>query len=154
MAKKKNLINIPQKGMISLLYILLGILLIVLKQAIIEWAMFIFGILFVAQGIVNVIKKAPVVGAFQIIIGVLLIVFRFIAQNLVMIIFGILLAVSGLSQLANGGYKKTFPLLTCILSIIGGVLIALNSSSALSVVYVITGVIFIVDGVIALIDKK
>ena len=151
---KKNLINLQQKGMLSLLYILLGVLLIILKQAIIEWAMFIFGVLFVAQGIVNVIKKAPFAGVVQIIIGVLLIVLRFIAQNLVMIIFGILLAVSGLSQLTNGGYKKTFPLLTCILSIIGGVLIAFNSSSALSFVYIITGVIFIVDGAIALIDKK
>ena len=152
MAKKQ--IKLPANMVTAVIYILIGVLFCAFKQAVVSWAMLIVGVLFLVKGIMDIVNKNVTSGVIYTVIGALLIILRFTLQDLIVKVFGIILAVTGLVQLFNGGAKKLFPLLSCILSIVGGLLIVFFTGETLNIMFIVSGVIFIIDGVLAFMGKS
>ena len=149
MAKKSN-----SELFSSLLYIIIGILLVVFRSETLGWAMTIAGIIFVISGILDVAKKNWAVGAVSVIIGIAILVLGWAAAQIVLLVLGILIAVKGLVALINVLKKKkknALEVLFPILSIVVGLMLAFGN--ALDIMIVVVGVLLAIDGVIGLIGS-
>ena len=149
MAKKSN-----SELFSSLLYIIIGILLVVFRSETLGWAMTIAGIIFVISGILDVAKKNWAGGAVSLIIGIAILVLGWAAAQIVLLVLGILIAVKGLVALINVLKKKkknALEVLFPILSIVVGLMLAFGN--ALDIMIVVVGVLLAIDGVIGLIGS-
>ncbi len=149
MAKKNN-----SELFSSLLYIIIGVLLVVFKSATLGWAMTIAGIFFVISGILDYAKKHWAGGTVSLIIGIAILVLGWAAAQIVLLVLGILIAVKGLVALIEVLKKKkpnalqvVFP----VLSIVVGLMLAFGN--ALDIMIVIVGVLLAIDGVIGLLGS-
>jgi len=147
MAKKTN-----SELFSSLLYIIIGVLLIVFKSQTLGWAMTIAGIIFVVSGILDIVKKNYAGGAVSLIIGIAILVLGWVAAKIVLLVLGILIAIKGVVALINVFKKKrpsVLEIIFPILSIVVGLMLAFGN--ALDVMIIVVGVLLAVDGVIGLI---
>lgn len=138
----------------SLLYIVIGILLVAFRLEALEWAMTIAGVLFVISGIFDLIKKNWAGGAVSLIIGISILVLGWTAAKIVLIVLGIMIAVKGLVSLLSvlaSKNKNLLEIIFAILSIVLGVMLAFGN--ALEILIVITGILLAVDGVLGLIGS-
>ena len=147
MAKKKN-----SELFSSILYILLGVLLIVFRTQTLNWAMTIAGIVFVVSGILDLVKKNWSSGAVSLIIGIAILVLGWLATTIVLLVLGILIAVKGIVALLAVFKRKrsnaldiVFPVLTVAV----GIMLAFGNG--LDIMIVITGALLAIDGVLGLI---
>ena len=101
MAKKTN-----SELFSSLLYIVIGILLVVFKSQTLNWAMTIVGLFFVISGVLDLVKKNYTGGAVSLIIGIAILVLGWLAVEIVLLVLGILIAVKGVVALI-GVFKKS-----------------------------------------------
>ena len=138
----------------SLLYILLGVLLVVFKSQTLGWAMTIAGIIFVISGALDLIKKNWAGGAVSLIIGIAILVLGWVAAKIVLLVLGIMIAIKGIVALINVFKQKkanalqiVFPILTVIV----GLMLAFGN--ALDIMIIIVGVLLIVDGVLGFIGS-
>ena len=136
----------------SLLYIIMGILLMVSPGQTLNIAMTIIGIFFVVSGTLDVVKKNYVGGAVSLIIGIAILVLGGQALKIVLIVLGILIAVKGLITLVEvlGKKKKNalevvFP----VLSIVVG--LALAFGNGFSYIMLVVGALLVIDGLIGLV---
>ena len=67
----------------SLLYILIGVLLIVFRSQTLGWAMTIAGAFFIISGVLDVLKKNWTGGAISLIIGIAILVLGWLAAQIV-----------------------------------------------------------------------
>ena len=135
----------------SLLYIIIGVLLIVFKSQTLGWAMTIAGLFFVISGIIDLTKNNTVGGIVSLIIGIAILVLGWTAAKIVLLVLGVLIAVKGLIALIAVLQKKRKNLLQIlfpILSVVVGILLAFGNG--LDIVIVITGVLLTIDGVLGL----
>ncbi len=146
MAKKKK-----SELSSSLLYILIGILLVVFRSATIGWAMTIAGIFFVISGILDLIRKNFAGGAVSLIIGIAILVLGWAAAQIVLLVLGILIAVKGLVALVEVLKRKkknaleiVFPVLTMVV----GILLAFGD--VMGTLTLIVGILLIIDGILGL----
>ncbi len=147
MAKKTN-----SELFSSLLYIIVGVLLVIFRDQMLGLAMTIAGIVFVVSGILELIKKNWTGGAISLIIGIAIIVLGWLVTWIVLLVLGILIAIKGVLALIDV-FKKSeknilemiFPILTIVL----GLLLAFGNGVA--IVVAIVGIFLAVDGVIGLI---
>ena len=136
----------------SILYILVGLLLIIFRSQTIGWAMTIAGIVFVVSGILELVKKNWTGGAVSLIIGIAIIVLGWLAATIVLLVLGILIAVKGIVALIDA-FKKSnknaldlvFPVLTTVV----GLLLAFGNG--VDIMILIVGILLAIDGVIGLI---
>lgn len=146
MAKKSN-----SELSASLLYVIVGILLIVFRSQTLGWAMTIAGVFFIISGILDILKKNMAGGAVSLIIGIAILVLGWTAAKIVLLVLGILIAVKGVVALIDAVGKSRsnfFRILFPILSIVGGLMLAFGNG--LDIVIVITGAILVVDGFMGL----
>ena len=149
MAKKKN-----NELISSLLYIIIGVLLVIFRNQALDWAMTIVGAIFVISGIIDLCRRNFTGGAVSLIIGIAVLVLGWVATKIVLIVLGVLIAVKGLFALIDE-FKKTrknaleivFPILTIVL----GVMLAFGNG--LGVMIAIAGVLLAIDGVLGLIGS-
>lgn len=149
MAKKTN-----SELFSSILYIIIGALLIIFRSQTLGWAMTIAGIFFVISGILDLIKKNFVGGAISLIIGIAILVLGWTAAEIVLLVLGILIAIKGIAALINVIKSKGFSILSLIypiLSIVVGLLLAFGNG--LDIIIVIVGVLLAIDGVLGLIGS-
>lgn len=146
MAKKKN----PELFS-ALLYILIGILLAIFKEGVLDWAIFLLGAIFVVSGILEVVKKNYLGGAVSLIIGIAILILGGFLKDIVFLVLGILIAVKGAVSLIGALKAKNknalsivFPLLTIAL----GILLAFGN--LVGAVIFIVGILLVIDGVIGL----
>ena len=147
MAKKSN-----SEISASLLYILIGVLLVVFKSQTLGWAMTIAGIIFVISGIIDLAKQNWAGGAVSLIIGIAILVLGWTAAKIVLLVLGILIAVKGLVALIGVLKKKrknALQILFPILSIVVGIMLAFGNG--LDIMIAITGILLAVDGLLGLI---
>lgn len=149
MAKKKN-----NELISSLLYIIIGVLLVIFRNQALDWAMTIVGAIFVISGIIDLCRRNFAGGAVSLIIGIAVLVLGWVATKIVLIVLGVLIAVKGLFALIDV-FKKSrknaleivFPILTIVL----GVMLAFGNG--LGVMIAIAGVLLAIDGVLGLIGS-
>ena len=138
----------------SLLYIIIGALLVIFRSQTLGWAMTIAGIVFIVSGILDLVKKNQTSGAVSLIIGIAILVLGWAAAQIVLLVLGILIAFKGIVALINVLKKKNkgiLKILFPILSIVVGLMLAFGN--ALDIMIIIVGVLLIVDGVIGLLGS-
>ena len=146
MAKKKN-----NELISSLLYIIVGVLLVIFRDQALGWAMTIAGVIFVVSGIIDLCRRNLISGAVSLIIGIAILVLGWLAAKIVLIVLGVLIAVKGLFTLFDvlkksrkNALEIVFPILTVVL----GALIAFGNG--VGIIIAIAGVLLAIDGVIGL----
>ena len=149
MAKKKN-----NELISSLLYIIIGVLLVIFRDQALGWAMTIAGVIFVVSGIIDLCRRNFTGGAVSLIIGIAILVLGWLAAKIVLIVLGVLIAVKGVFALIDV-FKKSrknaleivFPVLTIVL----GALLAFGNG--VGIIIAVAGVLLAIDGVIGLIGS-
>ena len=138
----------------SLLYIIIGVLLVIFRSQTIGWAMTIAGIFFVISGALDLIKKNWAGGAVSLIIGIAILVLGWVAAKIVLLVLGIMIAVKGIIALIEAFKKKNtnaldiiFPILTVVVGLV------LAFGKGFDILIVITGALLALDGVLGLINS-
>ena len=153
MSKPK--LDLSQNNLITCaLYAIIGILLIVMKAGSLGILMTIIGVLFIALGVMDIVKGNNLTKAIvNIAIGAVIIVCGWLIADIVLLVFGILLIVKGVTDIAKN-YKAGFEtLLSPIASLVIGVLLVVSKWALLDVMCVIAGILFIVNAVLPLFGK-
>lgn len=155
MAKSKSKKKTGNSSWImSVLYIVLGIVLLVFPGEALNIAMTIAGIFFIISGILELIKKNWGGGIISLIIGIAILVLGWLLTEIVMLILGILIAIKGIIALVQAirQKKKNFlQILFPILTIIVGLLLAFAWGNIMNIVLIVGGILLIVCGVVGLI---
>lgn len=149
MAKKTN-----SELFSSLLYIIIGVLLVVFRSQTLGWAMTVAGVVFVISGILDLVKSNFAGGAVSLIIGIAILVLGWVAAQIVLLVLGILIAVKGLVALINvfkKSRKNALEIVFPVLTIVVGLMLAFGN--ALDIFIVITGVLLAIDGVLGLLGS-
>ena len=149
MAKKKNGTT---ELFSSILYVIIGVLLVIFRSQTLGWAMTVAGIFFIISGVLDVLKKNWIGGAVSIIIGVAILVLGWTVTKIVLLVLGILIAIKGLIVLFEVLKKKKKSIAEIVypmLSVVLGLLLAFGNG--LDVIIIVTGVLLIIDGCIGLI---
>ena len=135
----------------SLLYIIIGVLLVVFRSQTLNWAMTIIGAFFVISGALDLLKKNFVGGAISLAIGIAILVLGWLATQIVLLVLGILIAVKGffaLLAVLKKNKKNALQIVYPVLSIVVGVMLAFGNG--VDIMIVIVGVLLAIDGVIGL----
>ena len=149
MAKKSN-----SELFSSLLYIIIGALLVIFRSQTLGWAMTIAGIIFVVSGVLDIVKKNFAGGAVSLIIGIVILILGWTVAHIVLLVLGIMITIKGavaLYEALKRKRKRLSMILYPILSIVTGLMLAFGNG--LDVMIVIVGVLLIVDGVIGLVGS-
>lgn len=158
MAKKKT----KAKSSISLnailtsvLYAVVGLLLIILKGGSLGILMTIVGVLLIALGVIDVVKnKQTVKGIIEAVIGVAIIVCGWVVADIVLLVLGVVLIVKGALELFKN-FKNGFgAMLSPIITIVIGILLVVAKWALMDVLCIIAGVIFLINAVLVLLGKK
>ncbi|MBR2722232.1 MAG: DUF308 domain-containing protein [Clostridia bacterium] len=149
MAKKSN-----SELFSSLLYIIVGILLVIFRSQTLGWAMTIVGIVFLVSGALELVKKNWAGGAVSLIIGLAILILGWTAAQIVLLVLGILIAVKGgvaLFEVLKKNKKNALEIVFPILSIVVGLLLAFGNG--LDIIIVIVGVLLAIDGAVGLVGS-
>lgn len=144
MEKKRNTELIS-----SVLYIIIGILLVIFRSETLSWVMTAAGIFFIICGIIDIIVKNFIDGAVSLIIGIAILVLGWTLAKIVLLVFGILIAIKGLILLFEvlQKKKKTLPeIIYPMASVVLGLLLAFGNG--LDILIVVSGVLLALDGVV------
>lgn len=136
----------------SLLYIIVGALLVVFKDDMLSIAMTVMGVLFILSGALDILRLNVIGGAVSIVIGIAILVLGWLVAAVVLLVLGILIAVKGVVALLDVLRKKKknlLELLFPIVSVILGIMLAFGNG--IEAVLLATGILFIVDGALGLI---
>ena len=135
----------------SILYIIVGILLIIFNSKALDLAMTVTGILFIIFGAIDLLRRNWFGGAISLIIGIVIIVLGKIALDIVLLVLGILIAVKGLVALIDvlrKSKKNALEVVFPILSIVAGLILAFGN--AVAIIITIIGILLAIDGVLGL----
>lgn len=149
MAKKTN-----SELISSLLYIIIGVLLIIFRAQTLNWAMTIAGVIFVVSGAIDLLRKNWTGGAVSLIIGIAILVLGWIATQIVLLVLGILIALKGIVALIDVLKRKSknaLQLVFPVLSIVVGLMLAFGNG--LDIMILVVGVLMVVDGILGLVSS-
>ena len=154
MAKSSS--KVTNNMVYALLYVIVGILFIVFKSGMLNWLMTIIGVVFIALGVYDIIKKKITNGIIEAAIGVVVIVGGWVFVEIVLIVFGALLIVKGATDLISlfKGSKNVVSIIVAILTIALGVLLIVSKWVALDWMFIVIGVVFIVEGAFSLFSER
>ncbi|MBQ7386975.1 MAG: DUF308 domain-containing protein [Clostridia bacterium] len=137
----------------SLLYIIIGVLLIIFRTETLGWAMTIAGVFFIVSGILDLVKKNFSSGAISLIIGIAIIVLGWLAVKIVLLVLGILIVIKGVLALVDalkGDKKNALDLVFPVLTMFVGLMLAFGNG--LDIMIIIVGVLLAIDGVLGLVS--
>lgn len=152
MAKKTKKTN--SEVMSSLLYVIIGVLLIVFRSQTLGWAMTVMGVIFVVSGALDLARRNYWGGGISLVIGVAVLVLGWTAAQIVLLVLGVLIAVKGFFALVDALQRKqknALSVLFPILTVAVGLLLAFGNG--LDIVILVTGILLTVDGVLGLISS-
>ena len=136
----------------SILYIIIGIVLLVCPGEAISIAMTIAGVVFVVSGILELIRKNVLGGIISLVIGIAILVLGWALAEIVLLVLGILIAIKGIIALVQAlqqKKKKFLQIFFPILTIVVGILLAFGNLTG--IILIIGGILLIVSGVLGLI---
>ena len=146
MAKKTN-----SELFSSLLYLIVGLLLVIFRSQTLGWAMTIAGIVFIVAGVIDILKKNFGGGAISLIIGIAILVLGWVAAKIVLLVLGILIAIKGIIAFFNvfkNKKKNALSFIFPILTVIVGLMLAFGNG--LDIMILIVGILLAIDGVIGI----
>ena len=146
MAKKTN-----SELFSSLLYLIVGLLLVIFRSQTLGWAMTIAGIVFIVAGVIDILKKNFGGGAISLIIGIAILILGWVAAKIVLLVLGILIAIKGIVAFLNvfkSKNKNALSFIFPILTVIVGLMLAFGNG--LDVMIIIVGILLAIDGVIGI----
>ena len=149
MAKKQN-----SEMFSSLLYIIIGVLLVIFRLKAVDVAMTIVGALFVISGVLDLVKRNWTGGAVSLIIGIAILVLGWLAVGIVLLVLGILIAVKGVVALLDvfkKSKKNALEIVFPVLSIAIGVMLAFGNG--LETMIIVVGVLLAIDGALGLVGS-
>ncbi|MBR6743795.1 MAG: DUF308 domain-containing protein [Clostridia bacterium] len=117
----------------SLLYILIGALLVIFRDRALGWAMTVAGVLFLVFGVLELLRNHWSGGAVNLVIGIAIIVFGWALTGIVILVLGILIALKGVVALVDSlrAYRKSaVDIVFSILTVVIGLLLAFGNLSA------------------------
>ena len=138
----------------SLLYIIIGVLLVVFRSQTLNWAMTIIGAFFVISGVLDLVKRNWTGGAVSLIIGIAILVLGWLAVGIVLLVLGILIAVKGVVALLDvfkKSKKNALEIVFPVLSIAVGVMLAFGNG--LETMIIVVGVLLAIDGALGLVGS-
>ena len=139
----------------SLLYIIVGVLLVVFRDRTLGWVMTVVGTIFLIFGALELLRKNWTGTAVSLIIGISIIVFGWVLTEIVILVLGVLIALKGVVSLIEAlrQFKKnTVDIVFAALTIIIGLLLAFGE--LLSIMIAIAGVMLMFNGIIKLINAS
>ena len=137
----------------SILYIIIGIVLLVCPGEAISIAMTIAGVVFVVSGILELIRKNVLGGIISLVIGIAILVLGWALAEIVLLVLGILIAIKGVIALLEALKKRkttVLDILFPVLTIAVGVMLAFGNG--LDIMILIVGVLLMVDGILGLLN--
>ena len=135
----------------SILYIIIGALLVIFRNEALGWAMTIAGIFFIVAGALDLIKQNWTSGAVSLIIGIAILVLGWLAVAIVLLVLGILIAIKGvlaLIEVLKRNQKNALEIVFPVLTIVIGVALAIGNGVGL--IIAIVGILLAIDGVLGL----
>ena len=135
----------------SLLYILIGALLVIFQDRTIGWAMTVMGALFIVFGILDLVRSNWGGGAVSLIIGIAILVLGWVVTEIVLLVFGVLIALKGVIALIDAlraSKKDVLDITFAILTVILGIMLAFGNG--LNVLIIIAGVMLMFNGILGL----
>lgn len=148
---------------VSLLYIVIGILFCAFRDTMLGVLFTIVGALVIVAGIVSIVRKNVLVGVIEIVVGILTITLGWFFWDILVVILGAVVVIKSIMELIDGikekaGGKIAFAILGIIL---GGLLIAApwTGNAIISIFFIVIGALFIVTGAVMMVtalsaDKK
>lgn len=144
--------------MTALVYIVLGALFIIFRTQLITWLMIAAGIVLIAAGVWEIIKKDLVTGIVLIAVGVLFLLGIIEAiTGIVLLILGVVLVAKGVLDLVNAFKASRVSVLSVVSAVITiaiGVLLIVSNWKLVDWVLIVVGAIMIVDGILIFFGKK
>jgi len=138
----------------SILYILIGILLLIFRSEALGWAMTIAGIVFLVSGVLELIKKNWVGGAISAIIGIVILVLGWTIAWIVLLVLGIMIAFKGavaLIDVLKSSDRTALRLVFPILTIVCGLALAFAFGQLMDIMIIVGGILILIDGIFGLI---
>lgn len=138
----------------SVLYIIIGVLLIAFRGEALNIAMTVAGIVFVISGILELVKKNWGGGALSLVIGIAILVLGWLLTEIVMLVLGILIAIKGiiaLVQVLKQKKKSFLQVLFPILTIVVGLLLAFAFGQIVNIILIVGGILLVISGVLGLV---
>lgn len=135
----------------SLLYLLIGALLVIFQDRTIGWAMTVMGALFIVFGILDLVRSNWGGGAVSLIIGIAILVLGWVVTEIVLLVFGVLIALKGVIALIDAlraSKKDVLDIVFSILTIVIGLMLAFGNG--LNVLIIIAGVMLMFNGILGL----
>ena len=152
MAKRKITFKMNSAFVTALAYIVVGVLFCIFKGSVMNWLMTALGILFIVQGVLDVVAGLRINGIVEIVIGALCIVFGWAFVTIALIVLGAVIIANGvIGLLKNRGFMSI--LINC-LAIVFGILLIVNKWAVLDWLYYVIGALCIIDGVLMLFGKR
>ena len=139
--------------------IIVGVLLIMFKDAVVSIAMTALGITLMISGALDIVNKYFQIGILKAIFGVLVLIFGWLFIKIALIFIGAVLIYRG--ALALYAFRKSgdiypklvdriFIISAPILNIAAGVCFILNQSASLMWIFILAGFLMVADGVMEL----
>lgn len=140
----------------AIVSIVVGLLFIVKKGEIISLAMTLLGIGAIIMSIIDFVNRRNTKAIFEAIIGVFVIVFGWLVIDLAIYAIAIVLIIYGIMQIVAAAQSNCdiLELLSPIATAVAGVCLLFNRGSAISLVFIIAGILLFIDGVLGLINSK
>lgn len=158
MAKKKNLsLKLDSNLVTAIAYIIIGILCCVLRAEVFQIILTIVGVLFVVQGVLNIVYKDWIQAVINLAIGVVILVFTWAVGEITLLIFGIMILVKGAYELYNALKAKSKDMVSVVaaaVTLVVGILLIVARWKTVDALFIVIGIIFIVNGVAELLGKK
>ena len=152
MAKKKSFKD--SALIMSILYILVGALLLIFRAAMLDLAIKIVGIVFIVSGVLELIKKNWVGGVISAIIGIAILVLAWAFIEIVLLVLGIMIAIKGIISLIDvlkSSDRTALRLVFPVLTIVCGLALAFAFGSLMDIMIIVGGVLILIDGIFGLI---
>lgn len=139
----------------SVVYAIIGLLLLILQGGSLGILMTVIGVLLIALGIMDIIKNKDITrGVIEAIVGIVIIICGWTIADIVLLVFGIVLIAKGVIELIQSLKSGALALISPIITIVVGVLLVIARWTLLDVICIIAGIIFLINAVLILFGKK
>lgn len=142
--------KIDKRVLNALLHIVVGALLVAFRDQIVNWILTAVGVVFIINGIIQVINKYTTAGIVYIAIGAVIIVCGWTLVWIAMLVFGAMLILSALADYSKSKKDKV-DLTKLLVSVIVGGLLIFCGFETISWLFVVIGVALILEGILQVI---
>ena len=150
MASKKSK-QVANALIYALIYIVVGILFCIYRDAVARWCVIGIGILLIVQGVLDMTNRRLIQGILEAAVGVLAIVFAAAIAKYAIIVLGVILLLWAVLRLFDNSRKTALTLLYIVGAGVLGVLMIVSYYKVASWFFLVLGILLIVEGILCLV---